>query len=276
MQELAGRNAVVVGGGQGIGRGIALALAREGMDVAVLDIETEAAEAVAEELRALGVRTVGLRADVTNLDYLAAAAREVTHALGPVHVLSNNAGVVVPQGPITEKREADWRFVFEVNLFGIVNCVQTFLPQMRAHGRGGHIVNTSSTAGLVAIHDLEVGIYTASKYACNGYSEILRGELASEGIGVSVLCPGLIATNLSQTSARNRPNAFGGPAEAPPPMPAEMAAQAMAPEDVGPIVVRGIKANRLTILTHPEIVAPLAEARFQGIRADAAAEASER
>lgn len=276
MQDLAGKNAVVVGGGQGIGRGIALALAREGMDVAVLDIEQAAAESVAEELRSLDVRAIGLRADVTNTDYLAAAAREVTHQLGPVHVLSNNAGVVVPQGPITEKREADWRFVFEVNLFGIVNCVQTFLPQMRAHGRGGHIVNTSSTAGLVAIHDLEVGIYTASKYACNGYTEILRGELAGEGIGVSVLCPGLIATDLSRTSARNRPDRFGGPSEAPPPMPEEMAAQAMAPEEVGPIVVRGIKANRLTILTHPEIVEPLTQARFDAIRADARAEAGER
>ncbi|MCR9096741.1 MAG: SDR family NAD(P)-dependent oxidoreductase [bacterium] len=276
MEELAGKNAVVVGGGQGIGRGIALALAREGMDVAVLDIEEHAAESVADEIRAQGVRAVGLRADVTNTDYLNAAAREVTHALGPVHVLSNNAGVVLPQGRITDMRDSDWRFVFEVNLFGVVNCVQAFLPQMRAHGRGGHIVNTSSTAGLVAIHDLEVGVYTASKYACNGYSEILRGELTNENIGVSVLCPGLIATDLSQTSARNRPDRFGGPSEAPPPMPAEMAAQAMAPEDVGPIVVRGIKANRLTILTHPEIALPLTQARFEGIRADGEAEAAER
>ena len=276
MEELAEKNAVVVGGGQGIGRGVALALAREGMDIAVLDIEADAAESVADEIRGLGVRAVGLRADVTNTDYLNAAAREVTHVLGPVHVLSNNAGVVLPQGPITGMRDSDWRFVFEVNLFGIVNCVQAFLPQMRAHGRGGHIVNTSSTAGLVAIHDLEVGVYTASKYACNGYSEILRGELASEGIGVSVLCPGLIATDLSSTSARNRPDRFGGPSEAPPPMPSEMAAQAMAPEDVGPIVVRGIKANRLTILTHPEIAVPLTQARFEGIRADGEAEAAER
>ena len=118
MQELAEKNAVVVGGGHGIGRGIALALAQEGMDVAVLDIELEAAEAVAEELRKLDVRAIGLRADVTNTDYLSAAARDVTAALGPVHVLSNNAGVVIPQGPTTEKRDADWRFVFEVNLFG--------------------------------------------------------------------------------------------------------------------------------------------------------------
>lgn len=276
MQELAGRNAVVVGGGHGIGRGIALAFAQEGMDVAVLDIEEDAAQAVAEELRAFDVRAIGLRADVTNVDYLNAAARDVTAALGPVHVLSNNAGVVLPQGPITGNDDRDWQFVFSVNLFGIVHCVQAFLPQMRAHGRGGHIVNTSSTAGLVAIHELEVGVYTASKYACNGYTEILRGELADEGIGVSVLCPGLIATDLSGTSARNRPDRFGGPTSAPPPMSPELAAQAMQPEAVGPIVVRGIKANRGTILTHPETVLPMVEARFSGIADDGRAELAER
>lgn len=276
MQELAGRNAVVVGGGQGIGRGIALALAREGTDVAVLDIESDAAQRTAEEVAAIGVRSIGIRADVTHPDSLAAAARDVTHALGPVHVLSNNAGVVLPQGPITGATPAEWEWVFSVNVFGIVQCVQTFLPGMLAHGRGGHIVNTSSAAGLVAIPELEVGVYTASKYACNGYSEILRGELADRGIGVSVLCPGLIATDLSRTSARNRPARFGGPAPEPPPMPDEMKGQAMAPEDVGPIVVRGIKANRGTILTHPELVVPMTEARMAAIRADGEAEQEER
>lgn len=276
MEQLAGRNAVVIGGGQGIGRGIALALARESMDVAVLDIERDAAERVADELRALGVRALGIGVDVTNLDYLAAAARDVTNALGPVHVLSNNAGVVLPQRPTTEARPADWEWVFSVNVFGIVNCVQTFLPGMLAHGHEGHIVNTSSTAGLVAIPELQVGVYTASKYACNGYSEILRGELADTKIGVSVLCPGLIATDLSLTSARNRPARFGGPLPAPAPMPDEMKAQAMAPEDVGPIVVRAIKANRGTILTHPEFVGPMVRARADGIIADGEAEAKER
>ena len=276
MQNLTGKTAVVVGGGQGIGRGIALAFAREGMNVAILDIEEAAAQSVAREIQDLGTRGFGCRADVTNVDFLNAAAREVTAALGPVHVLSNNAGVVVPQGPITEKKAADWEWVFAVNVFGIVNCVQTFLPAMRAHGKGGHIVNTSSAAGLIAIHDLEVGVYTASKYACNGYSEILRGELADENIGVSVLCPGLIATDLSQTSARNRPQRFGGPQPEPAAMTEELVAQAMTPEEVGPIVVRGIKANRLTILTHPEMVVPMTQARFAGIEADGEAEAKER
>jgi NAD(P)-dependent dehydrogenase (short-subunit alcohol dehydrogenase family) len=276
VEELAGKNAVVVGGGQGIGRGIALALAREGMDVAILDIEEDAARSVADEIRALGRRTHASACDVTNEDSLQAAARNVTASIGPVHVLSNNAGVSAPQGPITEKTDLDWQWVFSVNLFGIVRCVQTFLPGMLAHGRGGHIVNTSSTAGLVAVPDLEVGVYTASKYACNGYSEILRAELADRGIGVSVLCPGLIATGLAQTSARNRPARYGGPLPEPGGLPEEMQAHAMSPEEVGPIVVRGIKANRLTILTHPEIVVPLLEARFDALRADGLAEQHER
>lgn len=276
MEQLLGRNAVVTGGGQGIGRGIALALAEAGMRVAVLDIEADAAERTARELAALGVRSLGLAVDVTNERSLADAASAVAEALGPVHVLSNNAGVSAPQGKIADKTDADWQWVFSVNLFGIVKSVQAFLPGMRAHREGGHIVNTSSMAGLIAVPELEVGVYTASKYACTAYCEILRAELAPEGIGVSVLCPGLIDTNLSATSARNRPSTFGGPLAAPPPMPEEMRRVAMRPEDVGPIVVRGIRANRLHILTHPEMSIPMVEARFTQIRKDAEGELADR
>lgn len=127
-------------------------------------------------------------------------------------------------------------------------------------------------AGLIAVPELEVGVYTASKYACTAYCEILRTELAPEGIGVSVLCPGLIDTNLSATSARNRPATFGGPLAVPPPMPEAMRKVAMQPEEVGPIVVRGIRANRLHILTHPEMSIPMVEARFAQIRKDAEGE----
>jgi NAD(P)-dependent dehydrogenase (short-subunit alcohol dehydrogenase family) len=276
MKELAGKTAVVIGGGHGIGRGIALALAREAMNVAILDLESDAAQHVADEIEVLGVRSMARPCDVTSEASLASCASAVGKELGPVHVLSNNAGVSAPQGPICEKSDLDWQWVFSVNLFGIVHSVQAFLPGMRAHGEGGQIVNTSSTAGLIAVPDLEVGVYTASKYACNGYSEILRAELAPEGIGVSVLCPGLIATGLAQTSARNRPTLYGGPLDEPKQMPPEMAAQAMQAEEVGPIVVRGIKANRLTILTHPEIVVPMTRARFEAIRADGEAEERER
>jgi len=276
MEEFIGRTAVVIGGGHGIGRGIALALARESMNVAILDLEEDAALQVADKIKALGVRAIGHRCDVTNVDSLASCERHVTTELGPVHVLSNNAGVSAPQGPLSEKTDLDWQWVFSVNLFGIVHSVQAYLPGMIAQGGGGHIVNTSSTAGLIAVRDLEIGIYTASKYACNGYSEILRAELAAHGIGVSVLCPGLIATDLAQTSARNRPAEFGGPMEEPVGMPEKMAVQAMHAEEVGPIVVRGIKANRLTILTHPEFAIPMIQARFDAILADGEAEQQER
>ena len=137
-------------------------------------------------------------------------------------------------------------------------------------------MNTSSAAGLIAIPDLEVGVYTASKYACNAYSEILRAELAGSGIGVSVLCPGLIATELAQTSARNRPERFGGPMVEPEGMSEAIRAQAMSAEAVGPVVVRGIRANRLHILTHPELVLPMVAARFEAIREDGEAEIRER
>lgn len=276
MEQLRGRNAAVIGGGQGIGRGIALALAREGMNVAILDIEEDAARRTAKEVEAIGVGSLALPCDVSDADSLARAEAAVADGLGPVHVLSNNAGVSAPQGPISQKSDLDWQWVFGLNVFGIVKCVQAFLPGMRAHGQGGHIVNTSSMAGLIAIPELEVGIYTASKYACNGYSEILRAELASEDIGVSVLCPGLIDTNLSQTSARNRAERFGGPLPEPDGMPAKMRATAMDPEEVGPIVVRGIRANRLHIFTHPKAVTSMVAARFAGIEADADAELRDR
>lgn len=276
MERLEGRTAVVIGGAQGIGRGIALALADERMQVAILDIEAPAAERTAAELAAKGVRAIGLRVDVTDEASLARAAAAVEAALGPVAVLSNNAGVSAPQGPIAEKTDADWQWVFSVNLFGIVKAVQAFLPGMRRHGQGGHIVNTSSMAGLIAVPELMVGVYTASKYACTAYCEILRAELAPEGIGVSVLCPGLIDTELSKTSARNRPERFGGPLPVPGAMPAEMRAVAMQPEEVGPIVVRGIRANRLHVLTHPEMSIPMVEARFATIREDALGEQRDR
>lgn len=276
MRQLSGRTAVVTGGGQGIGRGIALALAAEGMSLAILDIEADAADRTAREIGTLGVRTLARRVDVTDAADLAAAAREIEASLGPVHVLSNNAGVSAPQGKITAKSEADWQWVFSVNLFGIVASVQAFLPGMRSHRQGGHIVNTSSMAGLVTLPELEVGIYTASKYACTAYCESLRAELAPEGIGVSVLCPGLIDTELARTSARNRPAAFGGPLPTPGAMPEAMRRTAMAPEQVGPIVVRGIRADRLHILTHPELSIPIVEARFAAIRRDAEGELADR
>jgi len=276
VDTLVGRTAVVAGGGNGIGRGIALAFARAGANVAVLDLQAGAAEQAARDVSAAaahGARAIGVACDVTDAASLDAARARVVSEFGSVHVLSNNAGVVLPQSDLDAASEADWRFVFEVNVFGIVASVNAFLPELRAarkRGEPAHIVNTASMAGLVAFPSLRVGVYTASKMACVGYTEILRGELAAEGIGVSSLCPGFVLTELSRTSAENRPARFGGPQpyearEAP----EALRRTAMTPEQVGPLVVEGVLANRAYLFTDANSKGSI-EARFRAILADVA------
>jgi NAD(P)-dependent dehydrogenase (short-subunit alcohol dehydrogenase family) len=260
MKELAGRTAVVTGGASGIGRGIALALAAAGMRVAVADLDGDGAAGVAREL---GAGAFGLRVDVTSTESLAAAAEEVRARTGGAHVLVNNAGVMLPLRPIREASEADWEFVLSVNLLGVVKGVAAFLPQLRAAAPEAHVVNTASMGGLAAVPMFPLGPYVTSKYACVGYSESLRA--------------GMVATNLAASSAKARPARLGRQAapsatEAPDPALAEHFWKA---EDVGPVVVRGIRANRLHLLTHLEARAQV-ERRFRGILADFDAEAHER
>ncbi len=275
MEDLAGRTAVVTGGGSGVGRGISLGLAAEGMKVAVLDLDGAAAERVAEEIAASGAESLGISVDVTSPEQLAAAAKEVGARFGNVNLLCANAGVILPLGPLSEKSDSDWEYVFSVNLHGVVKTVNAFLPGLRAADEA-HIVNTASLGGVLTVPQIPLGIYTSSKYACVGYSECLRGELAGEGIGVSVLCPGVVESDLYATSAALRPDRFGGPhtavaASVDSSVSSAVAPIAMPAEDVGPIVVRGVRENRLHIFTHPEAL-PVVEARFAGMRADFEAE----
>ena len=269
MKELRGRTAVVTGAASGIGRGIALALGAEGMRVAVGDLDAEGAASVAREI---GASAFALPLDVTSNESLDAAAKEVAARTGGAHVLVNNAGVMLPLRPMSEASDADWEYILSVNLLGVVKGVRAFLPQLRAHAPEAHVVNTASLGGLVAVPGFPIGPYVATKYACVGYSESLRGELAQEGIGVSVLCPGMVVSNLGASSARNRParlGAQGAPARAAPD-PA-LAAFMIQPEAVGPVVVRGIRENRLHLFTHPESRGQV-ERRFAGILADFEAE----
>ena len=274
MKELRGRTAVVTGAASGIGRGIALALGAEGMRVAVADLDADGAAAVAREV---GAAAFPLVVDVASASSLEAAAKEVASRTGGAHVLVNNAGVMLPLRPMSEASDADWDYLLSVNLLGVVKGVAAFLPQLRAHAPDAHVVNTASMGGLVAVPGFPIGPYVASKYACVGYSESLRFELAPLGIGVSVLCPGTVVSNLGATSARNRPASLG-PQAAPPADAAangELADWMMKPEDVGPVVVRGLRANRLHLFTHLDARRQV-ERRFQTILADFAAEASER
>ncbi len=265
MDELTGKGAVSVGGGSGIGRGIALGLAAEGAHVLVADIDPESAARVRDDIVAAGGRADAAAVDATDTDSLVALAATAAGVVGNVHVLIQTVGVVA-NTPLASATEAEWAWFSEFHLMSAVRTVNAFLPGIRAHGEGAHIVLTSSMAGLLALSPtmtggVNTGLYTVMKHALVGYGEMLRYELAPEGIGVSVLCPGLVESNLGSTSARHRPDRFGGAFEDPSGG-GGMPPGAMPNEAVGPIVVRAIRANRAYILTHPE-TRPLVEARQQ-------------
>ncbi len=269
MDDLNGRVAVVTGGGSGIGRGIARTFGAAGMAVAVADIRQSSAEAVASEIESAGGRALGIGVDVTSEESLAAAVREIDNWAGGVNLLCANAGVLARVGSLAQHTLSDWEYTLSVNVLGIVKTVDAFLPALRASAPDAHIVTTASLGGIVSEVRAPIGAYIASKYATVGYSEMLRAELAEQGIGVSVLCPGVVASDLMATSAANRPDAFGEQASphqaaggAPPPP-----VKVMPAEEVGPIVIRAIRANRFLVLTHPQ-TRPLVEDRFRAMLED--------
>ncbi len=262
MEEIAGKVAVVTGGGDGIGRGIAHALASAGAKVAVADIDLAAAERVVAELTAAGATAHAFRADVADAAAMEALAVEVEAALGPVSILCNNAGVML-DGPLIESKAGDWQWVLSVNLMGVVHGVQAFVPRMQANGIAGHIVNTGSMAGLAPRLGLRLGIYSASKAAVVSYSEMLRSELEEENIGVSVLCPSTVNTRIWEAD-RNRPAAFGEGRPVPKPGRVANAMDGMA---VGLLVVQGIRDNRAYIFTSDD-ARPRVDERHARILAD--------
>jgi NAD(P)-dependent dehydrogenase (short-subunit alcohol dehydrogenase family) len=261
MQDLKGKVAVVTGGASGIGLGIAQALARAGMRVVVADIEAAAADKAASDLRDAGAEAIAVPTDVADPDSVEALADSAIRELGGVHVVCNNAGVIVG-GPLEKSTAHDWEWLLGVNVMGVVNGCRTFAPRLREQGQGGHIVNTASVGGLLPAPGL--GVYCTSKFAVVGFTASLRLELAPDGIGVSTLCPGGVRTNLL-AAERNRPQHMtdvGGDAE----VIREMLESGMPPAQVGACVLRGIQEDTPYIFTHPEF-RPIIENRFQEILA---------
>src|SRR5215469_40240 len=262
MKELRDRVAFITGGASGIGLGIAGAFVESGMKVVLADFRQDHIdEAMAGfSKRGEGRSVHAIRLDVTDRAAMAAAAEETERVFGKVHVLVNNAGVGI-QGPFKGITYADWDFGLGVNLGGVINGLQTFLPRIRAHGEGGHIVSTSSLSALTPM-PAQFVIYVAAKAAVVAISETIRGELMEENIGVSVLCPGPVRTNIREV-AKNRPAGFGvGDAF----RQAEESGvgvdfpSMMEPREVGALVLKAVMDNDLYVITHGEW-RPMAEAR---------------
>lgn len=277
MEQLEGRVAVVTGGASGIGRAVATQLAGAGMHVVVADIQQDALDATVADLAEAGRRVIGVRTDVSDGDSVKALADAAVAEFGAVHVVHNNAGVGVG-GPIWAHTERDWQWVLGVNLWGVIHGIRVFVPLMLEQGGPAHVVNTASMAGLISVPYL--GAYNVSKHGVVTLSETLHRDLRLAGadIGVSVLCPGLVMTNIFE-SQRNRPEALDGDGGS-----GGLSAllegagdsratedalgsfgQVLSPDDVGAAVVDAVRRDRFYILTHPESTEALVRTRCDDI-----------
>jgi len=193
MRDFHDKVVVITGAASGIGRATALAFAREGARLHLVDIQADPLEETAREIRALARPATTYVANCTDAAALEEVARAVFDAEGRVDILHNNAGVVTG-GPLEQTTLDDWRWVINTNLMGVVHGVHAFVPRMIAARRGGYVVNTASMAGLIAFP--QVAAYCASKFGVVGLTEALAAELAAHGIGVTLVCPGMVRTNL--------------------------------------------------------------------------------
>jgi NAD(P)-dependent dehydrogenase (short-subunit alcohol dehydrogenase family) len=272
MKELAGKVAFVTGAASGIGQGIATALAQAGVKVMLCDIEQAALDAAVAKLAATNADVDGMQADVSLKAGLQKAADAAIARFGKVHILCNNAGVG-GGGAYGRWNEAGWDWTLAVNLRAVIWGVEIFGPLIESHGEGGHIVNTASIAGLISGSG---NAYNVSKYGVVALSEGLRVELAPRNIGVSVLCPGLINTNIID-SVRNVPDRFAAAgAGARPQMSQAQEAgfqafrqslkEGIDPNYVGELVREGIEDDWPYIFTDTQFE-PAVDARFAAIKA---------
>lgn len=259
--DLSGRTAFITGGASGIGLAVGKALAGEGMRVALADIDAARLDDVAGTFPG---EVLPIMLDVRNRDQWAAAREAAEARFGPVSLLMNNAGIINDSGDaiaargLADQSPDSWDRMIAINLTGVFNGVHTFAAGMRDRGEG-HVVNTSSTQGVIT--GPGVGSYCAAKFGVVALSECLHYELAGHGVGVSVLCPGVTATRLSESSRLVAGQAPTG----------QVIDYGISPEEVAGMVLDAVRANRLYVFTHGEYARPVAErharimAGFEGV-----------
>jgi NAD(P)-dependent dehydrogenase (short-subunit alcohol dehydrogenase family) len=271
MKLRSGDVAVVTGAASGIGYALCASFARRGLSVVMSDVRPDVLKSSAVALTALGARVHTVVTDVRHDDEVTALAEQTLQAFGRVDVVCNNAGVAPDPAPMWEVPLEAWRWTLDVALMGVVHGIRAFAPLFIAQNRG-YVVNTASVGGLTPLPSL--GPYNAAKHAVVGLSESLRLEFqqARAEVGVSVLCPGLVDTDLPSSSRRNRPDALGAPST---PEPGSMTAAVapgraiMSAEDVAEQTMQAIEADRLHIITHADS-RPRILARVNSVLADLA------
>ncbi len=264
MEDFKHTVAFITGGGSGVALGQAKVFGKAGCRVVIADIRDDHLAHGLKELRAQGTECHGIRLDITDRDAYARAADETERVFGPAQLLFNTAGVSL-FGPLEKSSYDDYDWQMNVNFGGVVNGIQTFVPRMIAHGQGGHIVNTASLGAFLSSNF--AGIYCASKFAVLGLSEALRQALEKYNIGVSVLCPANVKTNIAE-SIKTRPEKYSHSGyeydEETIESLARIYSQGMEPVELAQHVLEAVKKNQLYIIPYPESRAPL-KAHFEAV-----------
>jgi NAD(P)-dependent dehydrogenase (short-subunit alcohol dehydrogenase family) len=269
MKAFAGRVAVITGGASGLGRALAFRFAREGVKLALADVDERALAATRAELEAAGATAIAAPCDVSSASEVEALAGRTLEAYGAVHIVCNNAGVA-PLGRVWEGTVADWQWTLGVNLWGVIHGVRVFTPILLRQGDEGHIVNTASVAGLITPPGM--GMYNVSKHAVVALTETLHHDLAAQRAKVkcSVVCPAYFPSGIAD-SERSRPAALGADraksAE-------DLAREAqlrkavqsgrLSAEDIAGLVLEAVRDERFYVITHPRIK-PAVERRMRDI-----------
>lgn len=268
--EVAGKTAVITGAASGIGLGMAKAFARAGMNLVLADVDGERLDEAVAICAAIGVGAIGVAADVAEPAQVEQIAERTLSEFGSVHVVSNNAGVGI-SGPVDEMSLDDWRWIIDVNLWGVIHGVRTFLPLLRAQGEG-HLTATASMAGLAGGPML--GAYHVAKHGVVGLMDSVRAELELAGspVRASVLCPGPVDTAVVGSERHRHPDSqrhergeseqrfWDGLVSA--------LASGMNPDVVGELVLSAVEQERFWILTEPNEHVTMVQHRLDAIRAD--------